>query len=266
MHRCLAKGQVIGVRDAVSPLSGVAVPVWVAPLVVMALAVGCWVVPCFVNWILVCKRGRLQGVRQHAGLETSGAEVAASKIADRCSFHPGVPVRAACGVFLAVGSFICCFLVHPVAVVVGCLAAFLMESMMLTDIKARIIPVELTGAFAACAVVFALVVGSVEGLCASLAVGVGVLVLLVLADALSRRLGGRVGVGMGDKRLAPCIAVLSGVRGTVYGFAAASLLAFLFALFILAVKRGDRTSTIPYAPGLALWCYVGLFMQTVVCV
>lgn len=190
---------------------------------------------------------------------------APQELAQRYRFRPGAAVRVACGALLAVGAFACTLFASPVAVVAGCLALLLMEVMMLTDLKVKLIPIELTCAFAVCSVTFALAVGSLRGFAAGAAAGAGILVLLMVADGVSRLLGGRTGVGMGDKRLVPFIAILSGFAGTLYGFAAASALAFLFAVLTLAFKRGTRTSTVPYAPGLALWCYVGLFMQAAAC-
>ena len=197
--------------------------------------------------------------------DLSGAPDADALAADY-TFHTGPLGRLGCGALLAIAALICSLCGNPAAAVSGFAALLLMEVMLLTDLKVKLIPIEFTCAFAVCSTVFALTVGSLRDFGLGVAAGIGILIILTIADLISRSLGGHTGVGMGDKRLVPFISILSGLMGTLYGFVAASILAFFFALFVLIFKHGNRKSTVPYAPGLALWCYVGLFTQVTACV
>lgn len=185
-------------------------------------------------------------------------------LSGRYCFHPGLFARAACGLFLAAGFALAASFSSPTAAASAAAAVSLMECIALTDLRVKLIPIELTCGFALAAAVFAASV-SLPELAQSAAAALCVLGVLLVANSISRMAGGRTGVGMGDIRLAPFIALLSGATGTVYGFAAASVLALALALFILAAKKGNRASTVPYAPGLALWCYVGLLMRSPLC-
>lgn len=182
------------------------------------------------------------------------------------TFEPGFVQRTLCGLVLAFAALICSIASNPAIALSGFAAVALMEVMMITDLRVKLIPFETTAVFWVFALIFGLVSGPLIDFGYGLLAGFAILFVLMLADFLCRALGGTVGVGMGDLRLLPAIAIFSGLWGTVVGFIAASILSLFMALYVLIFKHGNRKSTIPYAPGLCLWCVVGLFMQVVACV
>lgn len=140
-------------------------------------------------------------------------------------------------------------------------ATFLMELVFLCDVSARIIPYQLCIAFAAIAAVFSFEHGGLEGLFTSCLCAFGLFLCLLTVNKLMALTSGAAAIGAGDMRLIPLLCIFSGLSGALAGFAVASIVMAAIAIFTLVFKGGTRKSFIPYAPGLASWCAIGLIVQ-----
>jgi Flp pilus assembly protein protease CpaA len=107
-----------------------------------------------------------------------------------------------------------------------------------TDLKFRIIPKGLNLALVATTSIYLMIAGKATLLVASL--------IAFQIYALLYRLT-KGGVGYGDVRLAP--AVIDFYAGTPTGLLTIHLLAWVFAGFVLLIKK-DSSSSLPFAPFL----------------
>ena len=176
------------------------------------------------------------------------------------------PLRLGCGVTLGVtAAVLAASSANPVTVASGLAAAAIMACIFLCDMRVRLIPREMCALFAVVAVVFSLSVGGLEGLVRSCATALGMYLVLTLVNKVMSGLSCSPAIGDGDMRIIPLLCVFSGLTGTMYGFAGASVVMALVAAATVLFKGGNRKSYVPYAPGLSCWAAIGLLTQ-VACV
>lgn len=170
--------------------------------------------------------------------------------------------RIGCGLFLGV-AVVMLIVGNADALSWACAlsAVALMELIFLCDMSARIIPYQLCLAFALVAAVFSFEHGGLEGLFTSCLCGFGMFICLLAVNKLMSHTSGSRAIGAGDMRLIPLLCIFSGLSGAIAGFVVASVVMAVIALFVLAFKGGTRKSFVPYAPGLAAWCAIGLTVQ-----
>ncbi len=147
------------------------------------------------------------------------------------------------------------------SIVSGLMAAAVMECIFLCDMRARIIPWQACIAFGALAAVFCFSIGGMQGLVTSCCIAVGMYLLLSLVNKAMSTLSCSPAIGNGDMRLIPLLCIFSGLTGTFWGFAGASVLMALIAAVTVIFKGGNRKSYVPYAPGLSCWAAIGLLTQ-----
>jgi len=85
--------------------------------------------------------------------------------------------------------------------------------------------------------------------------GAVVLVLAYLLAFFSK------GLGMGDVKLLGAMGVLLGAYGTLFAVLVASIVGSIVALYLLARKRVNMKTKIPFGPFLALGTFVSLYLS-----
>lgn len=173
-----------------------------------------------------------------------------------------IPIRLACAVGLC-GTALATAMggINPVGCFGALVAGMSMEATFLCDMRARLIPWQLTLAFGCAAAVFSLSVGGLKGFAASLVVAFAMYLLLKITNSAMQCLNGSPAIGNGDLRFIPMICLFSGLAGSFWGFMGASIVMGIIALIAVAFKGGTRKSYVPYAPGLSCWFAVGLLTQ-----
>lgn len=150
---------------------------------------------------------------------------------------------------------------NPVALVLGCLLIAVVGVCVVCDLKTMSIPYQLAYAAYPVALAFA-VAARWPNVLASLIGGVACMVLLQLVFAACNRLlmlhGSIKGLGSGDMRLIPAIALSGGGLGSIVGFAASAVVMAVYAVFQMLSQGKGLKSYVPMAPGLFAWVVVGV--------
>jgi leader peptidase (prepilin peptidase)/N-methyltransferase len=149
---------------------------------------------------------------------------------------------------------------EPLQAGIHALAALLLLTATLTDLRARLIPNRLTypGSLAALgAAALPGGVGLVEAAAGGLASGLIALGMLLLGVALYRRADV---FGMGDVKLALFIGLVAGLSRAVVSLLAGILAGGVIGVAVLLAGR-SRRSTMPYGPALALGAYAVMVLR-----
>lgn len=173
-----------------------------------------------------------------------------------------IPMRLACALCLCATALAATMSgINPAGCAAALVAGMAMEATFLCDMRARLIPWQLTGIFGVASAVFALSVGGIQGFATSLAVAFAMYLILNITNSFMQYLNGSPAIGSGDLRFIPMICLFSGLMGTFWGFVGASVVMGVIALIAVLFKGGTRKSYIPYAPGLSCWFAIGLLTQ-----
>lgn len=177
----------------------------------------------------------------------------------RCGFVFRQWQKAACSM---AGAAVCALLGILCAYGMSACTAFLlllcavaMETGVVCDLRARILPLEICALIAVAGVLFQLVVQGVRGVIFGAAYAVVVVIGCFVANRVCSR-SDSMAVGGGDVR---CMAALSLACGAAapFGFAVCYACAGAFSLVGLALHYLGASDGVPMAPFLALWLVCG---------
>jgi leader peptidase (prepilin peptidase) / N-methyltransferase len=126
------------------------------------------------------------------------------------------------------------------------------------DVRARLLPLELSAAFAPVAICWQ-ALGGLESLAWSLAMGAMMALIFLALGKLYSLIGADHAVGGGDMRLAAPVGVACGAAGMLPGLAgAAAALALHLARIRISSGGLSRSTGIPMGPMLAAWALCGM--------
>lgn len=202
---------------------------------------------------------RLRGLR-HAGFEVAGFETACtdSDQRRRCSFEARLWHRVTLALATGAGVFLSFW--GTTSAVAGfslCLCALAMIVSVVSDLRARIIPLETCAVLACAGIVFQ---ASVRGLEGVLVGGGGALVIVagsMAANAVMRITCPSGAIGCGDVRCMIGLSLATGL-GMPGGFAACYALAAVWAGLGCLLRRLSWGDGIPMAPFLSVWLACGV--------
>ncbi len=155
-----------------------------------------------------------------------------------------------------------CFIWHMPLSHAGYVLAVLglacMQTTVLCDFKARIIPWELSLVACVFGTLFSLVEYGASELALSLGLALCALGVLETVRLLARRCGRPEPIGAGDLRLLPALFLFCGCAGSICGAFAASVVMGLWAAVALVRHRSrEAPQALPMAPGFSIWFLVG---------
>lgn len=170
--------------------------------------------------------------------------------AQRAALTAGCAALAACGGWALMGD--------PFRQILWICSIALALTWCVCDMRARILPVEISCAFLACAIAWQGVQGTEPFLLAAACGAVVGAVFLALSKIYSL-VGADHAVGGGDVRLAVPVAVASGTSGLAFGIAAA-IVVLAAHLMHVKIKSGtvERSTGVPMGPMLAAWALAGM--------
>lgn len=179
---------------------------------------------------------------------------------ERFSFSASLLQRIVCGLaLLAVLAFVAItpmsLYARPVLVLTACL---LMVTVII-DVKAHVIPYEISISIFVLGTLFRFLVGGTSSLMVGLACSLFVWVGCKAINSLfGMRFKGSSAIGGGDIRMMVALTMLCGFRGSVTGALACYGIAAIFSLMAILSKWRDRTDAVPMAPFLAIWAVAGV--------
>lgn len=155
-----------------------------------------------------------------------------------------------------------CFIWHMPLSHAGYVLAVLglacMQATVLCDLRAHIIPWELSLSACVFGALFSLVEYGASELALSLGLALCALGVFETARLLARRYGRPEPIGAGDLRLLPALFLFCGCAGSTCGAFAASVVMGLWAAVALVRHRSrEAPQALPMAPGLGIWFLVG---------
>lgn len=166
--------------------------------------------------------------------------------------------RVICGSAAASMAIPCWSLLEPFSCVLSVFGFVLMETVLICDLEARIIPWELCLGALAFGLPFCYSIWGSSGVLSSAALAALVLACLFLCNMASAHMRSSPAIGAGDLRLIPALCLFGGFQGSMLGMLACSMAMGIFAVLVLALKWATPRSGIPMAPGLMLWFVIGV--------
>jgi leader peptidase (prepilin peptidase)/N-methyltransferase len=127
------------------------------------------------------------------------------------------------------------------------------------DIDWRIIPHGPLLFAAGAGILYSLYTGALWGVTMALFASLCGALPLYLMDIAGRLFFKKEGMGMGDVKLMAAVGPILGVQLTLFSLLAAIWICALYAVFLLVMKKQEKSGYLPFGPFLAVGCMVAVF-------